>query len=121
MPEQIRVLDSPYFNRGLKKLIKRYHHILDDLEPLTDQLRQGETPGDRLDNLKPYVVYKVRVPNRDAQRGKCGGYRVVYYVRTAYSIYLLAIYSKSDQPDIADEVLRSVVDEIEADISSDSE
>ncbi len=72
---------------------------------MLDRLEQGETPGDQLQGIG-YTVYKVRVKNSDAQRGKSGGYRVIYYVQTEEHITMLAMYSKSDQADIGAETLR---------------
>jgi len=35
---------------------------------------------------------KVRLRNSDAQRGKSGGYRVIYYLKTKAKIILVTIY-----------------------------
>ncbi len=51
---------------------------MNDLNPVLIQLEAGETPGDRIQGLGSYRVYKARIRNSDAQRGKSGGYRVVY-------------------------------------------
>lgn len=59
-------------------------------------------------------VYKVRLANREAQRGKSGGYRLVYYVRTSTQTILVRIYPKTQQEDIANRVLRDLLAEIEA-------
>jgi len=72
-----RVETAPTFERDLKRLGRRYRRIRSDLEPLIEQLVAGETPGDRLQGV-PAVAYKVRLTNRDARRGKSGGYRVIY-------------------------------------------
>ena len=54
-------------------------------------------------------MFKARIPNRDAQKGKSGGYRVIYYIKTATRIVLLAIYSKSEQINIStDEILQMI-------------
>ncbi len=79
--------------------------------PLIEQLQRGETPGDQL-QITRYTLYKVRVANRDAQRGKNGGYRVIYYIQTENRIILLTIYSKSDQNDIGIEDLRSIINDL---------
>lgn len=102
------VIAYDVFLRELRQLRKSFGHIDRDLELLIDPLERGETPGDRLQQLAPCTVYKVRLANRDAQRGKSGGYRVLYYVQTEVEIVLLAIYSKSVQADIANETVRSV-------------
>jgi hypothetical protein len=43
----------------------------------------------------------VRVQNRDARRGKRGGYRIIYYLKTERQRLLITIYSKSDKSDIS--------------------
>ena len=112
---RVEVLFTSEFKRSLRRLAKRYRNIRRDLEPVVDQLALGETPGDRVKGTG-YVVYKVRVPNSDARRGKSGGYRVLYYVETAERVILVTIYSKSDQGDISASVLRQI---IEGELSSD--
>ncbi len=110
-----RVVIGTKFERLVKKLRKRYPHIMRDIEPLIAQLENGTTPGDQLQGL-PYAVYKVRVQNSDAQRGKSGGYRVLYFVRTADTVYLIAIYSKSDLEDLPDAlIIDAIVEALEDD------
>ncbi len=81
-----------------------------DLDNFTVRLRSGETPGDQIPGVG-YPVYKVRVPNRDAQRGSQGGYRVIYYIHVADLILLVTIYAKAQQEDIAPELLRQIIQE----------
>jgi len=107
-----RIETAPTFERQLKQLGRRYRRIRQDLEPLLKQLIAGETPGDRLQGVQS-VVYKVRLANRDARRGKSGGYRVIYYLPSDEAITLLTLYSKTDHDDIpADEVARIITDEL---------
>ncbi|MCC6612908.1 MAG: type II toxin-antitoxin system RelE/ParE family toxin [Anaerolineae bacterium] len=103
------VLPTEEFTAQVKRLRKKYPNIRLDLQPLIDQLENGETPGDRLQGQKA-LAYKIRLPNRDARRGKRGGYRVIYYVPTTEYIYLLTIYSKSDIDDIPDAVIVGLID-----------
>jgi mRNA-degrading endonuclease RelE of RelBE toxin-antitoxin system len=107
------VIIEPTFERRIKKLKKRYPRILDAVYPLIDELEQGHTPGDRLQGI-PQLVYKVRLPNPDAQRGKSGGYRVIYYLQTADRTSLLLIYSKSDTTDIPNEEIALAIELAEA-------
>lgn len=58
-----------------------------------------------------YTAYKVRLSSQDMQRGKSGGYRVIYYLRTVRRVVMLDIYAKSDQSDIAPEIVRSLIEE----------
>jgi mRNA-degrading endonuclease RelE of RelBE toxin-antitoxin system len=102
---------SEAFKQQIRRLGQRYRRIRSDVEPLLNRLEAGETPGDRM-QYPDHVLYKVRVKNTDALRGKSGGYRVIYYQRTSTDLLLVAIYSKSEQSDIArHEVLRIITGE----------
>ena len=108
-----RLAFSPRFTQDFKYLRKRYRRIENDLRPLLDLLRRGDTPGDQMMSVG-HAVYKARLPNRDAQRGKSGGYRVVYYLQTADQIVMLTMYSKSEQSDIPADAIRRIIQEFEA-------
>jgi mRNA-degrading endonuclease RelE of RelBE toxin-antitoxin system len=107
----VEVIVAPHFERKFRRLQTKYRHIAEDIQPLTEQLSRGETPGDQIQGVG-YTVYKARVRNSDAKRGKSGGYRVIYYVKTAHRIFLATIYSKSDQKDIPLEEIRRIIQEI---------
>jgi len=109
-PGQVEVLFTSEFKRSLRRLLKRYRSIRRDVESLVEELASGETPGERVKGTG-HVVYKVRVANTDARRGKSGGYRVVYYVQTSERVILVTVYSKSDQGDISSAVLRQIIEE----------
>ncbi len=98
------------FKRQLQRLARRYRHIKSDLVPLINALESGETPGDQVVGCGR-TVYKVRLKNSDNQKGKSGGYRVVYYLKTATSRSLVTIYSKSDQGDIETDELKRLLSE----------
>ncbi len=68
----LRLLYSEAFKRQVRDLAKRYRHLRSDLQPLLEQLQSGETPGALVPGIG-YTLYKVRVRNRDARRGKSGG------------------------------------------------
>ncbi len=103
---------STAFLSQLKRLAKKYRRIRLDLQPLLDELIDGDTPGDQIQGTG-HAVYKVRVANSDARRGTRGGYRVIYYVQTETGRLLLAIYSKSEQDDIpADDIKRILSEEL---------
>lgn len=58
------------------------------------------------------MLYKVRVKNADAGRGKRGGFRMIYYLHAADDVLLVTIYSKSEQGDISvSELKRIIADE----------
>ncbi|MDK2409554.1 type II toxin-antitoxin system RelE/ParE family toxin [Aphanizomenon sp. PH219] len=109
----ISIRFSPEFEKQLYKLSKRYRKIRDDIQPVIVQLQEGEITGDRLVGLgEEYQVYKVRVKNSNIQKGKSGGYRLIYYLQTATSIILLTVYSKCDQEDIAVTVIQGIIEQV---------
>jgi len=109
-----KVITTVNFDKLIKAIRKKYPNVQKDLDPLIVQLKRGETPGNRLQRIASYEAYKVRVPNRDAQRGKSGGYRVIYYVRTAESVYMLEIYTKTEQEDVPDARILAAIEEVRA-------
>ena len=80
------------FQRKVRSLSKKYRHIKTDLQPILARLSQGEKLGDPISGLK-FTVYKLRIKNSDVQKGKSGGYRFIYYLKTSTKIILVTIYS----------------------------
>ncbi|WP_289500262.1 type II toxin-antitoxin system RelE/ParE family toxin [Gloeocapsopsis sp. IPPAS B-1203] len=91
---------------------KRYRNIRSDIRPVIEQLQRGELLGDAVVGVE-YTIFKVRLRNQDAQRGKSAGYRIIYYIQTANKIILVTIYSKSDQEDVTAEEIRDILKEFE--------
>jgi mRNA-degrading endonuclease RelE of RelBE toxin-antitoxin system len=104
----VEIETADEFDRRSKILKKKYRRLKSDLEPLLLLLQAGETPGDVLAGL-PVLVFKVRVSNSDAARGKSGGYPVIYYVALPTKIILLTIYSKSEQENIDAKEIERIV------------
>jgi mRNA-degrading endonuclease RelE of RelBE toxin-antitoxin system len=71
-------------------------------------LRNGEAPGDQIPGTG-YTLYKVRIRNSDARRGKSGGYRIIYYIQTPTNVVLITLYSKSDQSDVSADEVRQII------------
>jgi mRNA-degrading endonuclease RelE of RelBE toxin-antitoxin system len=96
----------------LRILAKKYRGIRTDIQPTIEQLQSGELPGDQIPGVG-YAIFKVRIKNRNIQKGKSGGYRLIYYVKTNTNIILVTIYSKSEQEDIAAEEIQQILAEFE--------
>ncbi|MBE9140223.1 type II toxin-antitoxin system mRNA interferase toxin, RelE/StbE family [Nodosilinea sp. LEGE 07088] len=105
-PREIRL--TPEFKRKLKKLSKKYRQISNDLNPILEQLRSGEVLGDQISGIG-FTVMKLRIQNSDNQKGKSGGYRLIYWVELKNAIVLLDIYSKSDQSDIEVSEIQQII------------
>ncbi|WP_242541830.1 type II toxin-antitoxin system RelE/ParE family toxin [Leptolyngbya sp. Cla-17] len=84
----------------------------DDIQRLIEQLKAGEIPGDQVPGLE-YTVFKVRVRNSNIQKGKSGGYRVLYYLKTPDRVVFVTMYAKSDQTDFVVEEVRDILSQYE--------
>jgi mRNA-degrading endonuclease RelE of RelBE toxin-antitoxin system len=74
---QVEILFTDDFKSRLRTLTKRYRSIRADLQVLLDEIQSGNYPGDRMTNIGS-TVFKVRLKNSDIDKGKSGGYRVIY-------------------------------------------
>ena len=106
---QIELVFSDEFKTRLRTLLKRYRSIRTDIQPLLNELQSGNFIGDQIPGTG-YTVFKVRLKNSDIQKGKSGGYRVIYQLRGDTYILLVVIYSKSDQDDIPANQICDIID-----------
>ncbi|MBC7812435.1 MAG: type II toxin-antitoxin system RelE/ParE family toxin [Burkholderiales bacterium] len=100
----------PPFLSKLKRLERKYQAVSTEVDNLIARLESDERPGDKIPSVG-YDVYKVRLKNPSAGKGKSGGFRVIYYIQLADQVILLTIYSKSQQSDISAEQLRRIIEE----------
>jgi mRNA-degrading endonuclease RelE of RelBE toxin-antitoxin system len=110
MTNPIQVEASPVFQKNIRILAKKYRNIRQELQPIINQLEQGELLGDQISGIG-YPVFKLRVKNSDINKGKSGGYRLIYYLKTSTGIVLLTIYPKSEQSDIEADEIRDIITE----------
>ncbi|AFY83155.1 type II toxin-antitoxin system RelE/ParE family toxin [Oscillatoria acuminata] len=111
IPISVRFADE--FERRLYRLSKKYRSIRQDVEPILEQLQQKILLGDRLSGFGSNLyVYKVRAKNSNIQKGKSGGYRIIYLLESETSILLLTIYSKSEQEDMTTEQIQTILEEL---------
>ncbi len=96
------------FKRNLRALAKKYRSIRSDIQPIIDQLKNGDLPGDQIPGAN-LPVFKVRIQNTDIRKGKRSGYRCIYYLKTREKIFLVTIYSKLDQSDISAKRIKEIL------------
>lgn len=108
MSDFVEILLTKRFQKDLRSLAKRYRSIRQDLQFFIGQLEAGKFMGDQISGIA-YPVYKVRLKNSDIQKGKSGGYRVIYYLKTETKLILMTIYSKSDRADLQNSFIESIV------------
>lgn len=95
---QIRFNFARGFLKDVRRLRKRYRFIEDDINALKEEMRHQGYRGALLSGYEA-PVYKVRLANRSARRGKSGGFRAVYCFIDEGTILFVHIYSKTDQND----------------------
>ncbi len=101
---------SKFFLKDLTRLRRRYRLIEDDLEALKADMRRDDYRGDLMPGYA-VPLYKVRMANRSARRGKSGGFRIIYSLVNVNTVAFLHIYSKSDKSDVsASEISRMLSD-----------
>ena len=97
MSFKIVVLDS--FKQDFKKLQKKYKNIKEDIKKLSLELQNNPKAGVALQQN----CYKIRVANSSIPTGKSGGFRTIYYyIDKDKTVYLMAIYSKTQKETISD-------------------
>jgi len=97
------------FQRCIKSLKKKFHHIKDDLSPLFQNLQNDPQIGDPIPGWHR-KIWKVRVSSRDLKRGKSGAYRVIYaWTAEQPTLYPLFIYFKGEKEDVTKEEIEDLL------------
>jgi len=107
-----RVISTPYFERRLKRLHKKFPTLYNELDELESQLLKFPTMGiDYGAN-----IYKIKLACKSKHRGKSGGFRVITYLiqqtEAGYEINLVTIYDKSEEANITKEDILKLVKKI---------
>ena len=97
----------PRFEKDVKKLKKRFPKIKSDLLQFINELSSNPELGNHLGEN----IFKVRIPNSSISTGKSGGFRIITYYKNEEILYLVTIYSKTEQDTILTEKLRQIVKE----------
>ena len=114
--ELFEIEETADFRKDVKRLVKkkRFFSLPDQIKDLKEKLEQGKFEGDRMthrDEPTPYDVYKLRLPNPDANVGKSDGYRIIYMVVTENRIVvLLTMYYKKEDASVPDMYIRGLID-----------
>lgn len=103
------VVTIPPFDRQLKRLAKKYHSIKADLAELGQQLADNPTLGTPIGQ----DCYKIRLAISSKDKGKSGGARIFTHVYVAETtLYLLAIYDKSERENISDKEVAELLKQL---------
>jgi mRNA-degrading endonuclease RelE of RelBE toxin-antitoxin system len=106
------------FDRSIRQLKKRYPKVTNDLLPIMASIEATPTVGVVIPN--DYQIRKIRVPSSDMQRGKSGGFRLLYKLTERQEAdeliaTLLYLYAKTDQADLSTTFLEMLSQEISDD------
>ena len=97
------------FERDIKSLLKKYPSLKQEFAELIGSLENKPEQGAPLGR----DCYKIRLAIKSKGRGKSGGARIITYVRVVNeTVFLLAIYDKSEQENISDETIRNRLDDL---------
>ena len=97
----------PRFEKDVKKLKKKFPKIKNDLIDFIDKLSSNPKLGIDLGEN----IFKARVPNSSIPTGKSGGFRIITYYKKDTILYLVTIYSKTEQDTILTDKLRKIIRE----------
>ncbi len=110
----VNIYYSQEFKKQVKRLVKKYRSLPDDLEALESELALNPFAGVDLGN----GVRKVRLAVKSKGKGKSGGARVITYLIAAFGdeidISLLTIYDKSEKSSISDAEIKALLSFLEA-------
>lgn len=107
-----RVIQVAGFEKDLIKIARKYPTSIELVEDLFGKFEEGKIEGNKIRGLKLKgdKVFKTRLENPDANKGKSGGFRVIWYLVTSdHEIYPLTIYSKNEQEDIPNREIISLI------------
>ena len=104
------ILTIPPFDKQLKRLARKYPSLKTEFVTLIEDLEENPKMGTFLGNN----CSKIRLAIASKGRGKSGGTRIITYFHIENeTVFLIAIYDKSEQTDITDKELRELLLEIE--------
>ncbi len=93
------VVAIPPFDHQLKRLVKKFPSLKTEFANLVESLEKDPTQGKAIGNH----CYKIRLAIKSKGKGKSGGARVITHIQVVETtVFLLAIYDKSEQQDISD-------------------
>ena len=104
------VLTIPPFDRQIKRLARKFPSLKAEYADLIEELEENPQKGASIGNN----CFKIRLAIASKSRGKSGGARVItYFYVENETVFLLAIYDKSEKTDISDRELFELLREIE--------
>jgi mRNA-degrading endonuclease RelE of RelBE toxin-antitoxin system len=96
---KFKVFTIPPFDKQLKRLVKKFPSLKAEFSRLLEELEDNPEMGIVLVNQ----CYKIRLAIASKGKGKSGGARIITHLQVVEnSVFLIAIYDKSEQENISD-------------------
>lgn len=103
------ILTIPPFDRQVKRLLKKYPSLKNDLINFAETLQENPTQGTDLGKN----CYKIRFAIKSKGKGKSGGARIITNLIIAQeTIYLISIYDKGEKETLTDKELKELLKNI---------
>jgi len=94
------------FDKQLKRLSGKFPSLKDEYIQLIKDLENNPEMGKSLGNN----CYKIRLAIAAKGKGKSGGARIITHIHyEGNAVFLLSIYDKSEQKDITDREIKSLL------------
>ena len=109
----VLIIPSAEFRRQVKRLVKKYKSLGEDLLTLQQALQRNPFTGTDLGNGKR----KIRLGVSSKGAGKRGGMRVITFnveqATDSITIYLVTIYDKSEYQNVSDKYVDQIIKGLE--------
>lgn len=94
-----------------KKLRKKHRQFDEDLLEFVKLLGSGNVEdATRIKGFGELQIYKARIQNSSSNKGKSGGFWVIYYLKTSQkTFHFLTIYSKSEKENISSDEISQIL------------
>lgn len=112
-----KVFLTETFQKCIKVLKKKYPHIKEDLLETIQSLEKDPAQGKQIPGWQGNI-WKIRSRSSDLQKGKGGGFRVIYrWKKTDKEIYLLTIYFKIEKTDVSRTEIEELLKKLNAELN----
>jgi len=104
------------FKTEIKRFVKKkkFINLPNQIKELIGSLEKGDFSGvmtKRIDLPTKHEIYKLRLPNKDTNEGKSGGFRVYYTVMFDNKLVLLiTIYYKKEKESVSDNFIDGLIE-----------
>jgi mRNA-degrading endonuclease RelE of RelBE toxin-antitoxin system len=104
-----KIIAVPAFKKAIKRLVKKYPSLKNELALLFDKLAINPIQGTALGNN----CFKIRIAISSKGKGKSGGGRIITNIVVAdFTVFLLSIYDKSEKDNISEAELKDLLSNV---------